>query len=343
MSANANGSPRSARAWLLLAFGPSRQYAGNLGYEDDPSRVYRYDSFVPNHRQLASGDVAVLQGPGGVIGYARIERIDSWDETKKRQRCPDCRTTALKARKTKRPVYRCDDAHEFDQPLSETVVCTQYAAHFGDSFTAATRPIDPLVLRRACTPYNGQHAMQPLDPDRLDEETAGSARRLIRQFLGTEIVYLAASDAVLSEVESGRFSYEPPTHDSRELVMQQIRARRGQKAFRQALRDRYGDRCLATGCELVDILEAAHISPYRGRGDQHPENGLLLRADLHTLFDLDLMGVEPETLILRFHPAAISAGYAAFDGCVLRCTGVRPSRAALESRWAAFQRRLREA
>jgi HNH endonuclease len=35
----------------------------------------------------------------------------------------------------------------------------------------------------------------------------------------------------------------------------------------------------------LDILEAAHISPYRGEEDNHPENGLLLRADLHTLFD----------------------------------------------------------
>jgi hypothetical protein len=48
------------------------------------------------------------------------------------------------------------------------------------------------------------------------------------------------------------------------------------------------------------------------------------------------MGVEPETLVLHFHPSAISAGYAAFDGCVLRCTGNHPSRAALESRWATF-------
>jgi hypothetical protein len=88
MSANANSSPRSARAWLLLTFGHSRQYAGNLGYEDDPSRVYRYDSFVPNHRKLASGDVAVLQGSEGVIGYTHIERIDSWDGTKKRSVVP---------------------------------------------------------------------------------------------------------------------------------------------------------------------------------------------------------------------------------------------------------------
>jgi len=50
------------------------------------------------------------------------------------------------------------------------------------------------------------------------------------------------------------------------------------------------------------VLEAAHIKPYRGKTDSHLENGLLLRADLHTLFDLNLIGVEPDTLTVRVHP-----------------------------------------
>ena len=58
-------------------------------------------------------------------------------------------------------------------------------------------------------------------------------------------------------------------------------------------------RCMVSGCQLVDLLEAAHIRPYRGENDNHPSNGLLLRADLHTLFDLDLLGIDPETLLVR--------------------------------------------
>ena len=84
----------------------------------------------------------------------------------------------------------------------------------------------------------------------------------------------------------------------------------------------------------MDIVEAAHIWPYRGRDDNHPDNGLLLRADLHTLFDLDLMGIEPDSLETRLHPTAGNAGYREFDGVQLcNCTSpAGPARPATPSR-----------
>lgn len=91
-------------------------------------------------------------------------------------------------------------------------------------------------------------------------------------------------------------TYIPQDGDWREVVERQIRERRGQQHFRDILRERYGDRCLVTGCEVLAVLEAAHIKPYQGEADNHPENGLLLRSDIHTLFDLDLIGIEPERL-----------------------------------------------
>jgi putative restriction endonuclease len=94
--------------------------------------------------------------------------------------------------------------------------------------------------------------------------------------------------------EDGDSVYAPQEGDQREVVAQQIRARRGGRQFRDELRKRYGDRCLVTGCEVLAVLEAAHIKPYRGENDNNPTNGLLLRADIHTLFDLNLIGIEPE-------------------------------------------------
>ena len=284
---------------------------------------------MPNHRQLAAGDVAVLLGRNSVIGYTTIEWIESRQGTKERLRCPECRTTAL--RRTKRPVYRCDNAHEFDQPLRETVPRTLYAAHFS-SFMPPDEQIDSRTLARACAEYNGQLVMQILDPARLEETTAGTTRGMLSGLLREEAAYIGPFEAQLS-------CYEPSTKESRELVMRQIRERRGQATFRRALFERYGNRCMVTGCELVDLVEAAHISPYRTVRDQHPENGLLLRADIHTLFDLDLLGVEPDTLSVRFHPPAVSTGYMEFHGRMLMTLGQPPSRPALESRWAAFQRR----
>jgi hypothetical protein len=137
-------------------------------------------------------------------------------------------------------------------------------------------------------------------------------------------------------------AYVPSAEDSRSMIMRAIRVRRGQSAFRQALRARYGDTCLVSGCNWVDVLEAAHIVSYRGVHDNHPENGLLLRADIHVLFDLDLMGIEPQSLTVYFHPMAVSSAYLEFEGVRLRCmSNLRPSEDALGPRWQLFQERKR--
>jgi hypothetical protein len=79
--------------------------------------------------------------------------------------------------------------------------------------------------------------------------------------------------------------------DERRKVIRSVIERRGQSGFRLMLLDAYGSRCAATGFDAVDALEAAHIIPYRGPVTNHVSNGLLLRADLHTLFDMDLLAV----------------------------------------------------
>lgn len=91
------------------------------------------------------------------------------------------------------------------------------------------------------------------------------------------------------------------------------------------------------GCPLMDVVEAAHIKPYRSDDDNHPANGLLLRGDLHTLFDLDFIGIEPGTLIVRVQEDARQAGYGTFEGLTLQCGKARPSEDALASRWASFR------
>ena len=42
-----------------------------------------------------------------------------------------------------------------------------------------------------------------------------------------------------------------------------------------------------------DALDAAHIYPYRGTKTNLTDNGLIMRADIHTLFDLYLLGIRP--------------------------------------------------
>jgi putative restriction endonuclease len=53
-----------------------------------------------------------------------------------------------------------------------------------------------------------------------------------------------------------------------------------------------------TGSNAEAALEAAHIIPYRGKHTNHATNGLLLRGDLHTLFDLGLVAVDTATMTI---------------------------------------------
>jgi len=146
----------------------------------------------------------------------------------------------------------------------------------------------------------------------------------------------------LSDQEGDGGGYTPQEGDRRQVIQRQIRERRGQQQFRDALRERYGDRCLVTGCEVLAVLEAVHISPYRGEDDNHPENGLLLRSDIHTLFDLDLLGIEPEALRVVLYPSVVTE-YGPFATVTLGCPeDQRPSREALSLRYKQFQQRLHE-
>lgn len=132
--------------------------------------------------------------------------------------------------------------------------------------------------------------------------------------------------------------YVPNMADTRPRVPRDVAVRRGQKEFRDALRGRYNDTCLVTGCRDVAVLEAAHIVPYRGENDNHIDNGLLLRADIHTLFDLDLIGFDPDTLEVRVHPD-LSDQYRQFEGGRRLPSG--PDRDALGRRFVRFQAALR--
>jgi 5-methylcytosine-specific restriction protein A len=152
----------------------------------------------------------------------------------------------------------------------------------------------------------------------------------------TKLARLSDEEADQRESES----YIPQDEDQRQVVEKQIKERRGQQAFRQALCKRYGNRCLVTRCEVLAVLEAAHIKPYLGENDNHPENGLLMRSDIHTLFDLDLIAVEPNGLQVQLHPS-IKKEYGYLSGRVLSCRNdKRPSSEALEERYKEFKKRL---
>lgn len=81
-----------------------------------------------------------------------------------------------------------------------------------------------------------------------------------------------------------------------------------------ALLTAYDGKCAMTGCEVVDVLEAAHIHRYLGEETNVVSNGLLLRADVHTLFDLKLVGVDVSTMQICVAPKLAGSSYGVLTG-----------------------------
>lgn len=135
--------------------------------------------------------------------------------------------------------------------------------------------------------------------------------------------------------------YAPNFEDERERVLRQIVQRRGQKQFRDALLIQYQGRCAITNCQITDVLEAAHIVPYQGEKDNEPSNGILLRADIHTLFDLDLIGIHSEDGTIHLHPSVVvDSAYEFLEGQPVYKASELVSQEALSYRWKRFQTRL---
>jgi putative restriction endonuclease len=101
------------------------------------------------------------------------------------------------------------------------------------------------------------------------------------------------------------------------------RGRLGQGAFRVLVTDAYQRRCAVTGERTLPVLEAAHILPFALKGPNAVNNGLLLRSDLHKLFDLGYVTVTSD-FHLEVSPRLREEwqngrDYYAYHGKELRC------------------------
>jgi hypothetical protein len=129
--------------------------------------------------------------------------------------------------------------------------------------------------------------------------------------------------------------------DARERIVAAIVRRRGQGRFREVLLKAYAKRCAITACDAEEALEAAHIAPYRGEQSNDPRNGLLLRADLHTLFDLGLVAVCTESWTVLISTCLVGTSYSALTGGAIALPAemaLRPAKELLDAHraWAGI-------
>ncbi len=148
--------------------------------------------------------------------------------------------------------------------------------------------------------------------------------------LSTRGSFAAAGEMAVADGE-----FDPSDErDARRRLMRQIVARQGQPKFRDLLLAAYEGRCAVTGCDAAEALEAAHIRPYLGKRTSVVTNGLLLRADIHTLFDRGLLGIDPTSMTVVVHECLAVTEYGRLAGTSLGVPAAKkmgPSRKALQA------------
>lgn len=326
----------SPRVWSFLTIDGARQYGGNAGYEDDPSSVYRYDSSVSNYRQVSEGDVVVVRSRIKILGMARIERILTGEGEKERLRCPNCGISQIKERATMQPRWTCRDHHTFDTPERETVSVTTFEAHYGGTFRPAPHALTLQQLSDA--------VMRPSDQMSIKELDLAKFEKVLLDDIGCHQLVVEYANAIAPEaIAEIDMDFEIPRSiiEARRCVLREVNLRRGQPQFRERLVRRYGKACQISRCAFPGLVEAAHITPYAKTNENGVHNGLLLRSDLHTLFDLGLLAVDPASMTVALHTALLKMGYASFEGAPLFTNGTSgPDHAALTERWKFFRGRL---
>lgn len=100
-----------------------------------------------------------------------------------------------------------------------------------------------------------------------------------------------------------------------------VNQRIGQGSFRVLITDAYQRRCAITGERTLPVLQAAHIKSFSEGGPNAISNGILLRSDLHTLYDRGYLAIDEDYRVdvsKRLHEDFDNGqAYYALKGCRL--------------------------
>ncbi|WP_158637482.1 HNH endonuclease signature motif containing protein [Paracoccus sulfuroxidans] len=107
--------------------------------------------------------------------------------------------------------------------------------------------------------------------------------------------------------------------EERERKWVQRAARPDQRKFRQGIIDRDGLKCAISGCGIPEVLDAAHLHGHADNGSSDPSNGIILRKDLHNLFDADLLHLGLDGKV-TLDARVTDPDYTRYEGMVLSST-----------------------
>ena len=122
-------------------------------------------------------------------------------------------------------------------------------------------------------------------------------------------------------------------YDSRKYHISHTRPE--QWAFREGVKELYNSKCAITGCTTEVVLEAAHVISVSEGGGYALDNGILLRSDIHSLFDQNLMAIDPECLEVNI-ANQIANDYSQYAEFVVNLPDGGPNACDFGHRWEQF-------
>ena len=164
------------------------------------------------------------------------------------------------------------------------------------------------------------------------EVTSNSIRRIDDWGQFASAIKAVAGPTALAPVETAQSQVINGGH-----TVRQVSVRIGQPAFRAELIRRYGLVCAFTGPAPAEALEACHLYSYAEIGRHHADGGLLLRRDLHRLFDQGLLAVNGDGTVDVVDSLKGYELYGALQGKALQVSTTPAQRDWLATHWAEFR------
>ncbi len=298
----------------------------SVRYRDVLGVKYAYDATVPNHRALSVGDVVVIRDHVNVYGHGLVGEVLSEPGHKQMELCPSCRRSGPGRRVNKRPVYRCANCkHEFDEPVLEDRALTLFEAWYDQFWAAFTPPLSRRVLDGLYRGRDQQNAIRALEQ--------AQALALLRDHTNL--------DGLMDLHDIDKPSVPPPSAPAGGHQPTQGRRRLGQQDFKDRMLERFGSLCAVTGAQPLTVLDAAHLYRFADNPEHHLDGGLLLRTDIHRLFDAFLLTIDTANWTVQLHPDLHRySGLAALEGSGLRLDEQqRPTQSWLDDHRAEALRR----
>jgi len=310
-SKHASTDMRLPQAWLLRSVPDeeNRSAASGKVYDDALEFRYVYDSKVPNHKNVREGDFVLIRDNSILLGSAVIRKIESYEADKVMTFCPRCGSSRITFKSD--GLWRCDgkclrrdnlkpEQRLHENPPQKAEKVQRFIAYYGDTWTDLIGAADKDSFKALSMPgkYNTQNSIVALDTAKVLDWL---------ESLNTSGIH---------QLNLGE-AHGVPVNPRGGFTERTVWSRNGQGQFRQELLNRFGNMCAFTGACHTAALDAAHLYSYAREGKHRVEEGLLLRKDLHKLFDGQLVGVSSSRTLL-LHPDLGNTQYQSLAGARLK-------------------------